>query len=547
MKHLRTLVMMQLRDKLDMSFLRNGNRLLLKIALSVVLVAVVTVAFWGLFKICVLFSVFSFVGGLPDVVVTVLFTVMQLLSIITCTAGLTRTLYMAADNRVLLTFPVPANYVFLSKIILYYIFELKKNVAFTIPMYLAYGFVNGAVWYYYPWMLLCFVFISLLPVAIGAVLSIPGLFIAVFVSNFRWIQYILVAVAAVLFAWFFFLLINAIPDNINLIGQWGSISMAIQGFLSDFARIFLPYHLLNRMVVGGTLQISAALFSGSMFITFAVFLGVLAVLLGMAFFAARPLFFKMAVRFFEFEKAQAEPRPNKVRNKYASAFSEEMTKNFRSGGYVIKLFVQLLLPPLAVFLLNKVYGAMNTSFAGQNMTKAFNLLVLLTMLLSFNAEYASVYSKDGSARSLLKTRPVNAAVTLVARLVPRAVVSTAAAIAAAGLYAFAADPGTLEVITIACVAVCANLAHLLWSAELDIMNPRTEQYAMLGSDYNNPNDFKSTVLAVLISGIFAFLLYFLARDGFTSALIKLLVLSVVFLGVRAVLYFARVRYYFAEK
>lgn len=557
LKKLKTLVMMQLRDKLDLSYLRSVRSLIIKIALFILQIAAITAVFFVLFYLSIRLRVFSLAGSLPDKVLTVLFTVMQLLSIVSCTVGLTHTLYMTDDNKVLLTLPVKSNLVFLSKIVLYYVFEVKRNVTYTMPIFLAYGIVCNAVWYYYPWMLVCFIFISLLPVAIGAFLSIPSLFIGNVIKKLKWLQMLLSAIAAGLVVWGIIYLISILPENINLVGQWGKISAGIQEVLNKFAQIFLPFHYLNLMVVGGTLRISGKLFNGKTFIYLAVLLGVLAVLIGFVFLLSRPLFLKMASKQFEFNKKTHRAKKNHAHNKALSPFFEDLQRNFRSSTFIIKLAVQLFLPGIAIFFLNKLYAAMHTSLSGQVMTKTFSVLVLLVMVLTFNCEYAGVYSRDGHARPLVKTRPINPVVSLFSRLIVRLVVILIGVTFAVVLYQIVAELPAIDAVSLICIGVFVGWAHLLWSAEMDVMHNQSDQYATVGADFDNPNERNSTIIAFLVSALFAGMFY-LVSDKVTkigsieisassSGLIKIAVVALALLVARIYLYFTRIKLYYVEK
>ena len=557
LKKLKTLVMMQLKDKLDMSYVRSVRSLIIRIVLFVLQIAAVTAVFYVLFYLSIRLRVFSLSGSLPDKVLTVLFTVMQLLAIVSCTVGLTRALYMTDDNKVLLTLPVRSNLVFLSKIVLYYVFEVKRNVMYTMPIFLAYGMVCSAVWYYYPWMLFCFMFISLLPVAIGAFLSIPALYVGNVIKKFKWLQMLLSAIAAGLAVWGILSLISVLPENINLVGHWGSISAGIQNVLNKFAQIFIPFHYLNLMVVGGTLRISGRLFNGETFVYFAVLLGVLTVLIGFAFLLSRPLFLKMASKQFEFNKKTSRPKKNHAHKKTVSPFLEDLQRNFRSSSFIIKLAVQLFLPAIAIFFLNKLYAAMNTSLSGQTMTKTCNILVLLVMVLTFNCEYAGVYSRDGHARPQVKTRPINPAVSLFSRLIVRLTVILVGVVFAGLLYQNVAQLSVAETLAVISVGVFVGWAHLLWSAEMDLMKNQSDQYATVGVDFDNPNERNSTIIAFLLSALFAVMFYLvsdkltnigsLELSGALSGTIKVALVALALLIARVYLYFTRIKLYYVEK
>ncbi len=548
MKKLYALVKMQLADKLDFSWMNSVRTIIFKVILSIFKFVLVTALFYLLFMVCSILGVFGLSKNIPDTVLALIFTIIQIMSVITCMTGLTNSLYKSADNKVLLTLPVEHNQVFFSKIILYFIYELIKNVNFTLPLFIAYGLNNGAVFYYYPYLILCFVLISLLPVLLGAVLSIPWLFISTFIEKHKIFQTIIILLACLAIARVLFKLVAMIPPNINLIAQWNTITQeVIHPFLRDFTNLFSLYYSLTLMIVGGTLVISTNIFSGNALLIFAIVILILLVCIIVAFLLAKPLFFKMASKQFEFEKKVIPPKKNRVHGKLFSPLSQELKRNFRSSQYVVLIMLQLLLPAILVFLLNKLYAAMNTSFSGQMMTMGFNILVLYLSVLSFNNEFASIYSRDGNARFLEKTRPITPAILTFSRLIPRIIVIIASVLVATYLYVATASANAFQFITISLTASFVAVAHLLWCAELDIMNPQSQQYATIGMEFNNPNERIATILSLAISAIFAFLQYFLSMSGVVDAFIKTTIFALVFLLARIYLYFTRVKLYYKEK
>ena len=548
MKKLITLVAMQLADKMDFSFIKKFKTAIFTIILNILKFAVITAAFFLLFMVCSLLGVFGLGTQIPDTVIAVIFTVIQLLSLITCTVGLTNSLYKSQDNRVLLTLPVEHNQVFFSKLILYFVYELKKNFTFTLPLFIAYGINNNAVFYYYLWLIVGFVLVSLLPVAVGAVLSIPWLYISAFIDRFKILQGALIIIIGLAITRIFFGLINIIPTNINIIAQWSTISeQVIKPFLTSFTNIFSPYYYVTLMIVGGTLAITTNIFSGQALIYFLVLIAFLSVCIFLSYLLAKPLFFKMASKQFEFEKKSIQGKRNKIHNKYLSPLCQELQRNFRSTKYISEIMLQLILPSLLVFLLNKLYAAMQVSINGLYMTKAFNFLVLFLSVLSFNNEYASIYSKDGNARFIEKTRPISPWILTFSRLIPRIIIIIASVIGATYFYVSTSGASNYEFVCVSIIGSALAIAHLLWSAEMDIMNPQSDQYATLGVDFDNPNVNKATIFSLLISVLFAFLMYFLAPSGLNATFIKIVILSIVFMGARMYLYFARVRLYYKER
>ena len=92
------------------------------------------------------------------------------------------------------------------------------------------------------------------------------------------------------------------------------------------------------------------------------------------------------------------------------------------------------------------------------------------------------------------------------------------------------------------------LAHMLYSAELDLMNPQIELYATVGSSESNPNETKATVCAFIISfAVAAAVLVLLVTYGRISVYAKLLFASACALAYRIYLFLINVKLYFKEK
>ena len=563
MNKLFTLVTMQLRDKLDLSFTKSVRSLIFKIVLTILQFALITAVFFLLFAFSTKLSIFGLSKNFPDTVLSVVFTLIQLMSILTCTVGLTKSFYKSQDNKVLLTLPVRHDEIFFSKLILYYIFELKKNLTLTLPMFFAYGIHNGAVWYYYPWMILCFLLISLLPIVIGAVISIPWLVISSFISKYSWLEMILTVILSVGIVFLIIYLVGFIPADIKIVSQWTKIrTEIITPFLKNFNNIFKYFYAITLMVVGGKVStvlndssdlllgnsnISSNLFTTDTLLYFGILVATILVFLGVSYLLVKPLFFKMASKQFEFEKMITPPKKNKVLPKLLSPLSEELKQKFRSSDYIVSMVLQLALPAILVYLLNKIYSAMDANFNGIMMMKGFNMLVFYITVLSFNIEYASIYSRDGNARYIAKTRPVNPSLLTFSRLVPRIIVSTLSVFIATLFYVKTSKADMQEFWLVSLTVSFLSVAHLVWCAELDIMNPQSDQYATVGMDFSNPNETKGNIIALILSALFAFLTYFLGSEGLIGALIKLLILSIIVLGARIYLYFIRVKLYYKEK
>ena len=129
----------------------------------------------------------------------------------------------------------------------------------------------------------------------------------------------------------------------------------------------------------------------------------------------------------------------------------------------------------------------------------------------------------------------------------RAAVIAISTIAAVLLWQSVAKLSVADTTLLAAVIMFIGFAHLLWSIEMDVMNPQNEQYATVGVSFDNPNERNSTIIGFLISALVAFCMYFIMSEGQTKAIFKIALVALAFLGARAYLLLTRIRLYYAEK
>jgi hypothetical protein len=190
---------------------------------------------------------------------------------------------------------------------------------------------------------------------------------------------------------------------------------------------------------------------------------------------------------------------------------------------------------------------MDTRLAGTNMTIAFNVLMILLIVLSSNVNLSHVYSEEGASSYLLKTNPKPYLQSLFVKLMPNLILITLSLGTAVGFMCVALKFSFVTSIVVFLMFESLYVSHMLMSAEMDIMNPQTEHYQTLGSHPNNPNDIKSTIYVFILSALFAFLVFFLLRQSSQMLWIKLLFVAGGFLALRIWLFINKIKVYFKER
>ncbi len=556
MKHLKALVLMQLQDKLDFSFLNTRKTLIRKIVFTLLkFVGVGAAAF--LIRYLLGFIIFQN-SDTPQIMIVVL-TFLLGISVITCTVGLVKSLYFADDNRVLITFPVGNNIIFISKLIVYYFYELIKEYTLVLPIMLGIGihYIANLTFVFIPWTMIMMVIIPALPVLLGALLSIPALYLARFANRYTLIKIVLFIIGVGLCVWGIVALIGLLPENIDLANQGPALIGAIREFLLGFRRAVLPVTLIVELFIGQQQKNDIfTIFSGKTFVILAGLIVIVALLVAIVYVVSRPLFFKMMSKSFEFEKKSVEKeRMNKQRSKWQAFTLKEFKLCVMNTEVSLNFIAVYVAVPIMILLLNKLYAAMDTRLKGQVMTYAFNLLIMLLPMLASNSVIATLFSKEGRAGYMKKTEPINILMPLIAKFIFFMLLSIPSIIATVVVFGsfVSAMFKWYDLIMLAFMLLFLQYGHMFLSALFDIMNPQNEQYATVGSSAQNPNEGKSTMVAFAISGVFAlfgFILFqesALSSNTVTMAMIKLFLVAGAFCVAMVSLFVKSVKTYYYEK
>ena len=548
---LRPLVMMQLKEKIDVSFLKTFKSAVTKIVFSILGFAAVTAVCYGFFAVAKMLRLFSLAGFIPVTVLAIVFTFMFLLSTVSCTVGLTKTLYFSRDNHVLLTMPVPTAMVYVSKLVVFYLYELVRNFSFIIPLFLAYGLVSNVPVLYYPWVLFASTLVTALPVLAGALLSIPSMWVYQFLRQHRAIQLLLYAVAIGGLTYLAAKLIGLIPEDLRLIAEWAKVSANIQSYLRMFEEKVPIFYLLTLLIAGKQINLVYKVWTSVTLPAFGVLVGAILVLFALGDLVARPLFFHMASKPFEYRKRNVvKAFRNRPFRPWLSAFGKELKLAFRTPTELYTIVVELFGLPLMILLLNKLYNSMDTRRFGDYMIFAFNLLLMLLFMTSANVEISSVYSREGRASYMPKTQPVSYFPLLLSKLYTRIIVSGATAAAVAVVFYKTANvmEGRLaEAILLGGLLFCLSTAHIFWCAEMDIMNPQSEHYGAMGEHSRNPNETKATVLAFLLSVLVAVAFFLLTRENDVTSWVKVFGFALFLCLFKIGTYLWKVQVYYKEK
>ena len=556
MYNLITLVKMQLKEKLASKRTeKNGSKsfnILLSVFVAVLKFAMVSLLCGAFITVAKMFDLFNYPGYVPQSAISIAFLVMSGFSLLSCTVGLTKALYYSKDNAVLLTLPCTPNQIFFSKIIIFYIFELIRNFSFIVPVFAAYFFTHGYAIHYYLWMMLGVVFVSMLTVAIAAMLSIPGMWLANIFNQRALLQKIVLVTLVGVAVFGVFYVINLIPADIDLLQQSPFIKKQIRNFVDGYAYSNIETKTLNPVFNMTILLLGSEDFTsfslGANLLRLLVLLGIIAVFAALTLLIARPLFYSMASKPFEFLKKKVKPRKNRVFNKKIAAFVNEILVTMKSSDRLYSNVAILFATPILIFLLNKIFAAMSIRELGQFMVSTANVLIIMLIVLNSNTYASSIFSKEGRSSYLIKTQPTNPIFLLVAKLVPNTLfVTLSLVLTYVVMYSTCGLTG-IDLFYLIAGIWFIYLAHLLLCAEFDIMNPQNEAYATMGASDSNPNEAKATALAFILSFATAAMVFLILQMHERYNLyFKMLLVGIAAFAIKAFGFYQNVKLYYKEK
>jgi len=546
MRKLMTLVKLQLKDKVDSSYFKRTNllRTIVFTILKFVIVASVTYFILFLFRFLGIF----YYSESTTIMILVL-TISFILSLISCTYELMHSLYLQEDNKVLITLPVNSSIIFTSKLVVFYIYEIKKNLGFVLPI--TFGSLillitnSCASWITLLWMWVPMVFITAFPVLLGALLSIPLMYVYNFIKKRPLVQLLLAFIIVIIVTLGIVQIINIIPDNINLINQWPKVRNAIGDFFRSVDKNLVVFKHIIRTITGEQTSLSnPCKIRWFTFVRLFVIIGINTLLLVLVYFISRPVYFKMMTKSLETNQRTGKTRVNSTKQKYFTFVNKELKLNLRTMSISINYLVVYIAVPVLILLLNALYKVMEVKYLGLILKYVFNILIISLPLLASNSIVSTYYSSEGRAGYMKKVKPIYAFVPLASKMVFNFLFSIPSIFISTAIFGKSVNFNFGITILIGLAIMFVHFGHMVWSATLDIMNPQNEQYATIGTNFNNPNEGKSTVAAFIVSIAFSLIAFKFLYESCMDGTSLIAILKLVFISLA---YFLSIGFLFIKK
>ncbi len=508
-KRIKTLVMLQLGDKFKKSK-RQTEKIVFGFAGFIFLASIWFSLIYIMAKVVYL--------PVSEAMILFIILITQILTIVASAGTLTKSLFNSRDNALLLAFPTYHNEVYISKLIVFYIDELFKNLIFLLPLLLAYGLYSyEGIWYFFAILLLTII-LPIISVLIGALLSLPLLIFEKLLKKYSFLYLLIITLVIVFLFKFFSNLIKLLPKPFRLVALYNIVISKVITFIDNANEFALFYRWCADF-----------LFQDQIIINFLWIILLIIGLLIANFLLSKPLFFRLASRTAEDSVQKNHKGINKPsRSTFIAFFKKEIILSVRNLGQVLSNYLIVMILPLVIYLINSVFRVINLNAFGQILVFGFNIIIGLLMITAGNTNSATALSIEGSEFVLLKTSPADTQKIAWAKIALNIIYSSILLIISALVLNSLHIMKTSELLTMALVYFFVNIGHIMWTFQLDLRNPQLRDVAYTGHIINYANVSKSLTNGITIAIIFGFLgaLFYYSSPGF--GMVMIIAFSIVF-------------------
>lgn len=538
-KRIKLLTLLQLSDRIKINSISDKKRNAVRIAVSILAIVLITGAFSALFYAL---SEFLKITMDKNIVIFLLF-ILQILSVISCTNGLLKTLYDGKDNMILLSYPAKHVEVFISKLLVFYIYEFIKSVFLILPLLFSFAFtiVSFNILYVITTLLLV-IMLPIYPVLIGALFTIPLVMANRLLKRFPLVKTIFGILLLVLLFIGIEFLVSHLPVPFRMNALFNKFVTQVTDFIVSFNRYALYYR-----------SIGAALAGEDIVINYLIIFGVLLGFVSLIILISMPLYFSLASSSREHANVKVHKGGNKAHtNTFFTFVKKEVLLSVRNFSGFINNYSFLIALPYILYLITSINLAVFKNELGFHLTVAGVGFVSLILASASNTASALAITEEGSEFVLLKTVPANIKNLCWAKIFFNVVFSSFMIILSFLVVQIfctrfcnnvtlpSGIPMKMEMISAldlwamcACVLII-NLGLILWSFQLDIKNPSLREFASSGDSTSIQNVSLSIKIGLFVTFIFTFIAVFFLIDGGSSILTwsKIMLFSLIFLGLR---------------
>ena len=277
-------------------------------------------------------------------------------------------------------------------------------------------------------------------------------------------------------------------------------------------------------------------------------------LLGIAIVAvgvSLPLFFKLASSANEHSVDKQYGDKNVVhKSTFFTFMRKELTLSIRNIGDFASNYLFLFILPFVLLIISAIFVRIDRNDLGVSMTYGFIGLITLIMLSASNTASATAISSEGTEFALLKTAPGKTSNIVWAKILINAILSFISLTITFILLSIFLDEFVVQsrLWIVYVFVLLIDIGLILWSIQLDILNPNMKEYANSQNRGEIKNFSTSILIGVIVSSIFSaiLILIYISKLDISIIAIVLIGLALLFDGGRLYLLVNYMNAYFHD-
>jgi hypothetical protein len=538
------LVGMMTQDSLRIDIRNHRKATLLKLISSLALFLGLTFVFKFFFQFAMSLNLFSILPFVPLSVPSLFSSIVFVFGFFSVLHEVTTTLYFAPDLKTLAAYPANGLTLFLARLFTVFIKQYLNALLVEIPFLFGYLLNSGLPFALLFQLLFTWGIYIAFELLIATFLSIPLFYLRRFFRKHRITGTLFFSVLLIALIASFAYLLSFFPEKIDIFTNWGPYFAQIQKVLTYYTDHFRFFYGMTQLSLGSVEGYSFSFFGGESLFSLLILLASSLILFLLDVFFINPLYLSLATKNENLLKETSARKKEPYLSYPRAQIRKELLLFGQNTGFFSSFFLPLIILPVLILLLSKIFGAMSTDSLGDILVNCVMLLLILLTLLSSVSGLASLYSEEGKAYVLARTFPVEEVYLLGSKLLFPAILILASGLATVLIFGLIQGLSALSVLFLFFTVSLFGLGHLFFTAGLDIEGEKT--------DFGNEEKehFRSllvTVSSFVLSFVMAALYFlFLRENADPIPEMKTCVFSMIYFTFHLVLFRRKAKYLYRE-
>lgn len=420
------------------------------------------------------------------------------------------------DVNISARFPMSALSLFVSQLLIVYVYLLGVSVLGLIPLMTIYGWSAGILsGAYIGWLVFAAFLAPMIPFAVATILVVPTMFVLTLLDNQNIAKLIIfLLILAGLFVLYSFVL-NFLTEyyiHQKVDSKTQDAVVAFVGILNNGWNFFVyPNNVL---------------FGTEVLKSIGIILSITVVLLGAGIGISIPIYSRVRANILEGKRGIFSKKTKLTKdNAFWAIFKKEFKEIIRTHTYSYFYLGIAITTPVMVFLTNNILQKLGEAQIGSGVAFGVSILVVLAFMSMINSFAASSISREGRQFYITKTAPVAPRTQLLSKGLLNAIVSVGALLVSVVILCCMKFITAVEGVVVFFVGLIVAFGIIFNGLNLNLQNPSLSVSSNGEGSQTNGTIlmFLGFLLSALIGGfsiVMSFLLEF-----------KYIYLIIVFLGI----------------